>query len=235
MDNYIGFVYLWINKINGMKYIGLHVGKVDDGYIGSGTYFTNAVQKYGKDSFDRSILHFEYESVQNLYKKEYELITLYNAVLDEMYYNQINISPNAFKWVVGKMIRTPFTEEHKNNIKNGRTGLKDSLETRKTKSARSGVKGKKYYNNGYQESRYFPGSEPNGWQQGRLKGMVPLPGSGLIWCNNGEIVKRFYPDAIPNEWTLGRLGQGGLSGDSNVSKRLDVREKISKALKGKSK
>ncbi len=117
--DYIGFIYLWENTVNQKKYIGLHVGKVDDGYIGSGTYFQNAIKKYGIENFKRQILYFEPTSTQSLYQKEYEIINEFNAVKSSEYYNQTNISPNAFKWVTGKMVRAEFTEEHKNNIRKG--------------------------------------------------------------------------------------------------------------------
>ena len=43
----IGFIYLWINKITGKKYVGLHVGLPADKYVGSGVIFKRAVEKYG--------------------------------------------------------------------------------------------------------------------------------------------------------------------------------------------
>lgn len=35
MYNYTGFVYIWRDRKNKMFYIGSHMGKLDDGYIGS--------------------------------------------------------------------------------------------------------------------------------------------------------------------------------------------------------
>jgi len=58
--------------------------------------------------------------------------------------------------------------ETRMKISISRTGLKDSEETRKYKSERSGVKGKKYYHNGIIEYRYLVGSQPENWILGRL-------------------------------------------------------------------
>ena len=39
-----GFVYKWINNIDGKYYIGSHKGTKTDGYIGSGIVFKQAVK-----------------------------------------------------------------------------------------------------------------------------------------------------------------------------------------------
>lgn len=91
MKDYIGFVYMWINKLNGKKYIGKHKGKIEDGYIGSGTIFKQAVEKYGLENFERVILYYEYDNEENLSSKECEIINEMNAVFSSDYYNLVNI------------------------------------------------------------------------------------------------------------------------------------------------
>lgn len=49
------FIYQWTNSKNNKKYIGSHIGEPDDNYIGSGSYFKKAYNKY-KDFFSRDIL-----------------------------------------------------------------------------------------------------------------------------------------------------------------------------------
>lgn len=65
--NCFGFIYVTINNLNGMKYIGLHY-KWRRGYLGSGNYFKSAVKKYGKENFTRYIIDTadSYEELVNL-------------------------------------------------------------------------------------------------------------------------------------------------------------------------
>jgi hypothetical protein len=229
--NYIGFVYMWINLINGKRYIGSHVGKVDDGYLGSGSYFKNAIKKYGVENFLRQILYFEFYSPKNLCQTEFDLINEYNAVNDINYYNQKNISLDMYKWGVnGKLVIAPFTQKHKDNISKARQGRKDSEETKNKKRKNSGTRNMKYFNNGIKELKTFPGKEPAGWVLGRI--VKPPTGKGERWFNNGSFVKRYMSGKEPVGWILGRLGVGGKPGAENVSKRVDVREKIRLKLTG---
>ena len=53
------FIYKTTNKINGKYYIGMHkTDDLEDGYLGSGTYFSRALEKYGKENFEREILEY---------------------------------------------------------------------------------------------------------------------------------------------------------------------------------
>jgi hypothetical protein len=123
---YYGFVYCWINLKNGMKYIGSHHGKEDDGYIGSGVYFRRSYDKCPSD-FKREIL--EYNTYGNDPYITYALEQKYldkveNIHLNEQYYN---LTPNAFApggWSRGKSL----SEEHKKNIGKSNKGKVRSLE-----------------------------------------------------------------------------------------------------------
>lgn len=50
------YVYKTVNKVNGNYYIGKHKGKLDDEYLGSGLILKQALEKYGKNSFQKEIL-----------------------------------------------------------------------------------------------------------------------------------------------------------------------------------
>ena len=62
MDDYVYFIYVTENLVNGKLYIGQHRCKYEeqftDGYLGSGHAFTNALKKYGKDNFERIIIEY---------------------------------------------------------------------------------------------------------------------------------------------------------------------------------
>lgn len=82
-----GFVYKWYDTSNDMYYIGSHKGDVNDGYIGSGTYFLKAYNKR-KESFFREILY-----VGEHYRFYEETILKYlNAEKDKGSYNLKNDS-----------------------------------------------------------------------------------------------------------------------------------------------
>ena len=81
----VGFVYKWINLIDGMWYLGSHDGKRKD-YIGSGTRFYRAYKKHGPDSFKRFILY----RGEDFREKEDYLLKLWDAAGDPMSYNLKN-------------------------------------------------------------------------------------------------------------------------------------------------
>jgi len=50
------YIYKTVNLQNGKYYIGKHIGKVDDDYLGSGVILKQAVEKYGKEFFRKEVL-----------------------------------------------------------------------------------------------------------------------------------------------------------------------------------
>ena len=67
-------IYETTNIINGFIYVGQHsTTNIDDGYLGSGTRFTNALLKYGIHAFSRRILH-RYDSFHEMNSKEAEIV-----------------------------------------------------------------------------------------------------------------------------------------------------------------
>lgn len=78
-------VYQTINRKNYKAYIGVHKCEdYDDGYIGSGTLLKTAIDKYGYDSFYRFVL-FSYETAEEAYNKEQELVNEEWISSDETY------------------------------------------------------------------------------------------------------------------------------------------------------
>jgi hypothetical protein len=68
-------IYRITNKLNGRIYIGKHqTTDLDDNYMGSGKVLRRALCRYGKENFNKEILHvFDTEAEMNA--KEEELVT----------------------------------------------------------------------------------------------------------------------------------------------------------------
>lgn len=92
----LGFIYQWVDKKTGLKYIGRHEGSPDDSYIGSGTKFIIEYNKRPGD-FEREILFSVTSSIDDLISKEEELLSkipdedLYHGS-NKKYYNQVRNS-----------------------------------------------------------------------------------------------------------------------------------------------
>lgn len=68
-------VYQTKHKESGKIYIGVHqTNNTDDGYLGSGRYLLNAIQKHGPAAFEKTILH-DCATVEEMYAKEGALVT----------------------------------------------------------------------------------------------------------------------------------------------------------------
>lgn len=94
-----GYIYMYVNKINGHKYIGKHRFSkpyIDPNYHGSGKHWKNALKKYGKNNFEQEILFWlEYNS--DLTEKEHNdilnqqeifFISLLGTFEDSNHYNE---------------------------------------------------------------------------------------------------------------------------------------------------
>lgn len=86
-NNY--YIYITTNLLNGKKYIGKrhYSGEIeDDDYLGSGKILKNAIKKYGRSNFIKSILETcETETLCN--EREQFWIREFNAVNSPMFYN----------------------------------------------------------------------------------------------------------------------------------------------------
>ena len=80
------FIYQTTNKLNGKYYIGKHeTYNLNDGYIGSGLLLHKAINKYGIENFERTILFFV-NDIDSLNFAEKETVTE-EIVNDPMSYN----------------------------------------------------------------------------------------------------------------------------------------------------
>lgn len=87
-----GFIYMTKNKVTGHLYIGKHRRTMnpddinDSWYLGSGVLLQRAIEKYGTNNFERTIL-CECPDDQSLNEMERRFISYYNAVDDNQFYN----------------------------------------------------------------------------------------------------------------------------------------------------
>ena len=116
------FIYKTTNKINGKYYIGMHkTDDLEDGYLGSGTYFSKALEKCGKENFEREILEY-CNSDEEMYNAEARYITE-DVVNDKKSYN---LKLGGFGgWDYVNKILT--VEEMKRRGKLGSIALKEKL------------------------------------------------------------------------------------------------------------
>jgi group I intron endonuclease len=101
MEKKFHFVYITTNLINGKQYIGDHsTNNVDSWktkhYIGSGKYFKNALNEYGKNNFKREILEF-FGTKQKAFSAQEKYIIKYKTLAPNGY----NISPKGGYGVKG--------------------------------------------------------------------------------------------------------------------------------------
>lgn len=79
-------VYKTTNLVTGKLYVGTHVtDTLDDGYLGSGTVFRRALNKYGDHNFQRDVI-FDCDNAEEMFALE-ALIVDTLVVADANYYN----------------------------------------------------------------------------------------------------------------------------------------------------
>jgi len=89
MEKYSGFVYEWTNKQNGKRYIGSHLGKITDSYIGGGVAFRKDLKEFGLLNFERRILEYVVNP-DDLPDAERAWLEKVDAKNNSLYYNKTN-------------------------------------------------------------------------------------------------------------------------------------------------
>lgn len=121
--NPYGFIYITTNLVNGMRYLGQK--KFCKGwkqYLGSGTVIKQAIKKYGKENFHRTIIYICY-SEDELNKAEYDLSIFLDVVEGDGWYNLVYGGGTSCGW--------HMPEETKEKIRQKRLGVTLSEETRR--------------------------------------------------------------------------------------------------------
>lgn len=73
-EHKIHYLYCIENKVNSKIYVGVHsTENFDDGYMGSGVALRKAINKYGIENFEKSIIKF-FDSSDEMYLAESEIV-----------------------------------------------------------------------------------------------------------------------------------------------------------------
>lgn len=124
----IHYIYITTNNKNGKRYIGKRsASSIElDKYFGSGKLLKRAINKYGPTSFKKEILEICEKSMLNA--REIFYIDMYNAVLDDSFYNIASggdgghmgpiVNETRRKALMGHII----SEETKRKISKAKTG-----------------------------------------------------------------------------------------------------------------
>ena len=101
-------IYKITNKINYKFYIGKHkTNNLNDGYMGSGKLIRRAIEKYGLDNFEKTILHI-FDNEKDMNDKEKELV-----LLSEESYNLCPGGQGGFGFINNNSLNVPI---HKQNV-----------------------------------------------------------------------------------------------------------------------
>ena len=209
-------VYKTTNKSNGKYYIGKHkCQSLDDGYLGSGTLLKRAIEKYGRDNFEREVLA-TFPTEQQSFEYEQTIVTE-EVVDDPLCYNMreggeggysMVLPPGARNGENNPMWGKSHSDETKQKIREKAIGRTHTEETRKKlgdlsrghiKSDAERAKRKasltKYANNRTPE------------HQASIKAMLTERNKRpRKWFNNG-VEERLIVDnlhEVPDGWVRGR-------------------------------
>ena len=138
VEDYVYFIYVTENKVNGKLYIGQHHCRYSeqftDGYFGSGTILLKAIKKYGAENFERIILEYA-DSPEEL------------NVLEAKYVDEEVIKSDRFYNVkTGGKQCCLFSDETKKKISENQKGKVVSEESRRKMSEVR--KGRRAWNKG---------------------------------------------------------------------------------------
>lgn len=110
--NHYNCIYMYINKINGKKYVGqtVNFNRRHYEHLRGDLVIDNAIRKYGIDNFEIVILIEDLDSVDEMNKYEIEYIKQYESLLEQHGYN---VSTGGNGWEVTNEFRQQCSERNK--------------------------------------------------------------------------------------------------------------------------
>lgn len=138
------FIYCIERIKTNKKYIGQHIGSINDNYWGSGVAITQALKKYGKGEFKKYVL--EYCSIEDLNEREIYWIKFYNTFLGEGYNRDNGGKSNSGFWA--NLDEVSKKEIHQKRLNNRPGDFKErcliAFQSRDNKVIGDKLKGRKY-------------------------------------------------------------------------------------------
>jgi len=207
------YVYETTNLVNNKTYIGVHKGSFDDEYLGSGTYFQRALNKYGRENFYKLPI-FVGRSKEITYWIERMLVDE-DHIKDKNNYN-IKLGGHGGFDFINSLKRTwkpTITEEYREKSRKG------GLICVEKKLGVIGLSKKELRKNGQKGQRRKQELHPN-WkhseeslrkQKETFKKINHSKGPknsqyGTIWITNGSENRKIKKDtSIPKGWKRGRI------------------------------
>jgi len=190
-------IYKTTNLINGKIYIGKYKGK-NKNYLGSGTLFKKALEKYGKENFSREVIEDDIVDDKYLCEREVYWIAFYNSTNLDIGYN-LTIGGNGvidLTGEIGKKISLGRTgvrlsEESKKILSLAHMGIRQTEETKNKISISSSGSCNHYYGKTLSEDHKRKISENHADLNGEnhpLWGKKPQRKNssnflGVCWCN----------------------------------------------------
>jgi hypothetical protein len=92
------YLYEVKNKLNGKIYVGVHkTDNLEDGYMGSGKIILQAIEKYGVENFEKTILEF-FDDSESMFRRESEVVNDSFLERDNVY-NLRKGGMGGFDWI----------------------------------------------------------------------------------------------------------------------------------------
>lgn len=118
INNPYGFIYITTNLENGKRYLGQRKFSYRwEDYIGSGSYFKNAIKNKPKENFIRDIICVCF-SPDDLNKAEYDYSVLLNVVESDNWYNLVYGGGTSQGWKMPQSTKDIISKKAKERFQN---------------------------------------------------------------------------------------------------------------------